>query len=129
MRYSRQRELILTYVQNCDDHPTADMVYKRVRKIIPNISLGTVYRNLNQLCELNLIRKIVFPNKIDRFDKVHHDHGHIYCSNCGRVEDIGKELLVSAYDEIEDRTDFRILSHDVVFAGICDKCLGRKERL
>ena len=128
MKYSKQRELILTYVQNSTNHPTADMVYKKVQMAIPNISLGTVYRNLNQLCEANLIRKISVPNKIDRFDKLYQDHCHIYCNSCGKIEDISKDLLVSAYDTITKKTDYKILSHDIVFVGICHDCLKGKER-
>ncbi|NLM63510.1 MAG: transcriptional repressor [Mollicutes bacterium] len=126
MKYSKQRELILTYVQNTKTHPTAEMVYNNVRQKIPNISLGTVYRNLNQLCEYNLIRKISTPNKIDRFDNVYDNHGHLYCHECGKVEDISEEIISSVCDFIADKTNYDIISHDVILVGICRNCKKKR---
>lgn len=126
MKYSKQRDLILTYVQNSKSHPTAEMVYSDIKKEIPNISLGTVYRNLNQLCEHNLLRKIVVPNKVDRFDNVYHHHGHLYCNECGRIEDINQELLEKACKLVEQTSNYQIISNDMVFVGICYECQKRK---
>ena len=77
MKYSKQREQILSIISNSYDHPTAYMVYEQVKKDIPNISLGTVYRNLNSLCENKQIRRLAIPNDNDRFDKVD-SHCHLY---------------------------------------------------
>ncbi len=126
MKYSKQRDLILTYVQSTKEHPTAEMVYNHVKKEIPNISLGTVYRNLNQLCENNLLRKIVVPNKIDHFDNVYHNHGHLYCNSCGKIGDISEEILISACNKVAEITEYKIISHDMVFVGICRECQERK---
>ena len=91
MRYSIQRQLILDYVLNSCEHPTAEMIYRDLKKEIPNLSLGTVYRNLNLLVERNLIKKIVVPNNVDRFDKTLIDHDHMNCIKCGRMLDISTD--------------------------------------
>lgn len=122
MKYSKQRELILNYVINSREHPTADMVYKSVKQEIPNISLGTVYRNLNQLSDMNLIRKVTLPNKITRFDQAYSEHCHLYCNNCGLVMDIDKEIMDKTCNMVSNLTDCEIISHDIVFVGICHKC-------
>lgn len=128
MKYSKQRELILNYVLNSYEHPTADMVYKAVQKDMPNISLGTVYRNLNQLCESNLIRRIILPNKIDRFDKIYQEHCHLYCNNCEEIIDINKDLMLPISDKIKKLTNYEIISHNIVFIGICFECQKEKGR-
>ena len=68
LKYSRQRECIREFVQNCHEHPTADTVYAGIKEEFPNISLGTVYRNLSLLVELGEIAKISTGNGPDRFD-------------------------------------------------------------
>ena len=83
MKYSRQRELILETVRRSDDHPTADTIYARVRAQDPKVSLGTVYRNLNLLCENGQLLKVPIPGSSDRFDHTLGDHAHAYCTQCG----------------------------------------------
>ncbi len=126
MKYSKQRELILNYVLNSHEHPTADKVYKTVKKELPNISLGTIYRNLNQLSESNLIRRIALPNKVDRFDKEQPEHCHLYCNGCGEVVDLNKDLMKSTSNMISKMTDYKMILHNMVFIGICPNC--QKER-
>lgn len=88
MKYSRQRELILDVVRHSDDHPTADTIYARVRAQDPKVSLGTVYRNLNLLCENGRLLKVPIPGASDRFDHTLVDHAHAYCTQCGSVTDV-----------------------------------------
>ena len=91
MKYSKQRNIILEIVNSSYNHPTADMIYKEVQKQIPNISLGTVYRNLNQLVEHGYIKKISIPNESERFDKTLQEHIHFICLSCKKVEDLSIE--------------------------------------
>ena len=128
MKYSRQRELILNYVQLSDEHPTADMVYLNIRKELSNISLGTVYRNLNKLCEVNLIKKITMPNNSDRFDKTVTNHCHMYCNNCNMVYDIFASVLDNLNNVIEKETGNKVKSHEIVLTGICKDCSEKLER-
>ena len=84
LKYSRQREAIKSFLMTRKDHPTADVVYENVRKEFPNISLGTVYRNLNTLVELNYIQKIKSTDNIDRYDKIL-NHSHFICIKCNII--------------------------------------------
>ncbi len=127
MKYSKQREQILNIINNSYDHPTAYMIYEKVRKDIPNISLGTVYRNLNSLCENKQIRKLAIPNDNDRFDKVD-SHCHLYCIKCHNVVDLSDDLLIEFDKIIQKNLDFEVLSNDLVFLGICHDCKEGKEK-
>ena len=127
MRNSKQRDTILKIVMESNDHPTADMVYARARAHINNISLGTVYRNLNTLSEKGIIRKISMPNHCDRFDKTVHEHFHIYCIKCDKLEDVNYSIKNTVYKKIEQEQNYKILSCDLVFEGICNDCIEGNE--
>lgn len=122
MKYSKQRDAILENVLSRCDHPTADMVYEEVRKELPNISLGTVYRNLNMLVEIGKIRKIIMPGVSDRFDKTLESHYHLYCKNCNVIDDVILPNITEIDKLVEKHTGHKIVSHDIVFTGICKKC-------
>lgn len=122
MKYSKQRDIILKTVENSFEHPTADMVYELVKKEIPNISLGTVYRNLNVLVENGNIKKIIMPNSSDRFDKTVFNHYHLFCNNCNKIYDIDYKYVSNINDIIEKETKHKVISHDIVFLGICKHC-------
>ena len=96
MKYSRQRESILNALNEKLDHPTAEMVYNCVKQEQPNISLGTVYRNLNQLVEQGTLRRIATPVSGDRFDIRVDPHAHLLCTCCGRVLDLEDTLIFRA---------------------------------
>ena len=123
MNYSYQREKIAEFVLNSYNHPTAEEVYENVRKELPNISLGTVYRNLNQLSEKSKIKKISMPNHCDRFDKTLIEHFHIYCIKCDKLEDVDYDINDNIYRNIEKDKNYKILSCNLVFEGICNDCI------
>ena len=87
LRYSKQRESIKNYLCGREDHPTADMIYTSIREEYPNISLGTIYRNLSLLVEIGEIQKIT-TDGADRFDARVTPHNHFVCRRCGRVMDM-----------------------------------------
>ena len=116
MNYSKQREIILDYINNCCLHPTADMVYEEVKKKLPRLSFSTVYRNLNQLVEQNKIKKISLDNEKYIYDNVKKDHAHFYCIKCGVLEDV--ELS----NNIKLNINYEINSIELVVKGICNKC-------
>ena len=91
LKYSRQRESIKACLMSRKDHPTADALYTSIREQFPNISLGTVYRNLNLLVELGEIRKLSCGDGTDHFDYDTSPHYHYVCRQCGRVMDIPME--------------------------------------
>ena len=93
MKNSRQRNAILECVMSHHDHPTADIIYQELRESFPNISLGTVYRNLSLLTSLGKIMKITCENHADRFDGQTIPHAHFQCKSCGCLQDIHSNLL------------------------------------
>ena len=120
-RYSRQRETILQIVQSTLVHPNADWVYKEPRKLIPNISLGTVYRNLNQLVESGQILKLKDEAMV-RYDGNTGQHDHFRCSKCGKWYDV--ELIdQSIFKSFAEKHDFRIESFNLELEGTCKSCL------
>ena len=126
MRYSKQKEEILKAVINTSSHPDATYIYNKVREEIPNISLGTVYRNLNALVDTGMIRKIMLDDGNIRFDKTLNTHNHIKCIKCGKVEDIGILLNSNDIKKIEKQTGFKITDGSFNINGVCENCL--KER-
>lgn len=126
MKYSRQRELIHHTVLQNAIHPTADMVYTMVRAIEPNISLGTVYRNLNLLSDQGLLKKISVPNASDHFDGRVDDHNHILCEKCGQVFDIDLGDMSILDEKINKESDFVITGYEVLLTGICPECQAKE---
>lgn len=122
MRNSKQRDTILKIVRESDDHPTADMVYSRARISISNISLGTVYRNLNLLSEQGLIKKFKIVGDNERFDKTIVMHSHFVCSHCGKVIDIMDENIREFINELSEKTDSLIERYEVSLLGMCSHC-------
>ncbi len=126
MKYSRQRELIHHTVLQNAIHPTADMVYTMVRAKEPNISLGTVYRNLNLLSDQGLLKKISVPNASDHFDGRVDDHNHILCEKCGQVFDIDLGDMSILDEKINKESDFIITGYEVLLTGICPECQAKE---
>ena len=124
LKYSRQRESIKASLMNRKDHPTADAVYASIREEFPNISLGTVYRNLSLLSETGQILKLNMRDSADRFDGRITPHDHFVCERCHCVEDIflddNEEITIAA----QKKFDGKIRSHTTTFYGICKKCLA-----
>ena len=125
LKYSRQREAIKEFLQGREDHPSADLIYQEMRKQFPNISLGTVYRNLSLLSELGEIRRITSDGS-DRYDARMMDHSHFICKNCGAVIDVIREFHVLAKDMDKNWENGQSDDCQVLFFGICKKC--RKEK-
>lgn len=122
MNYSRQRELITRYVKSVTSHPPAEEVYNEVKKEEPNISLGTVYRNLCKLAYDGQILRIKMANTKDRFDGNTNHHYHAKCVKCGKIIDIFIDYLSYIDSDVEKKTDIKILSHDIIFNTICKDC-------
>ena len=87
-KYSRQREAIISFLKTRKDHPTAEVIYNNLRITYPNISLGTVYRNLNLLSENGTILKISLEDDSAHFDGFTHQHLHFFCNKCRSLKDI-----------------------------------------
>lgn len=125
LKYSRQRESIKEYLRNTLEHPTADSVYMHVKKEYPNISLGTVYRNLNLLAELGEVVKITAPDGADRFDGNPQPHYHFFCNACGRVLDLDMESIDHINEIAGKNFDGCIEAHVTTFFGRCGDCIKK----
>ncbi len=122
MRNTMQRDTVFNVVEASCDHPTAESVYLRCREIMPEISLGTVYRNLKVLVELGKIREVSILNAGDRYDKTLGLHAHFRCKHCGCVLDVSAKDLDALEKSVEESTGYQIDATEVLFVGLCDKC-------
>ena len=122
LKYSRQRESIKTCLMNRTDHPTADAIYLSIREEFPNISLGTVYRNLNLLAEEGEILRLTCGDGSDRFDGNPAPHYHFLCNDCGRVIDLPLEPLDHINILANAGFEGAIEGHTVLFHGKCHRC-------
>lgn len=125
IKYSRQRECIKQFLVGRYDHPTAETVYLNVKKEFPNISLGTVYRNLSLLAELGEIQKISTGIGPDRFDGNPAPHYHFFCSQCGSVIDLEMEGIDHINIIAGSQFDGEISGHITYFYGKCKDCLKK----
>ena len=123
MRLTSQRQVILEELKKVTSHPTANEVYDMVRKRLPRIGLGTVYRNLDLLAERGIINKLEVGGEQKRFDGDTSPHYHIRCIRCNRVEDIFIERDKKLEKKAATCCNYKILDHHVQFSGICSKCL------
>ena len=123
MRRTNQKDLILKIINNSCTHPTANEIYEQARKEISNISLGTVYRILNNLIEKSEIRTIQSIDNIHRYDNVNWKHDHFICIKCGTVDDIEK----MNNKEIKMINNNKVLDCDITYKGICNKCQEKME--
>lgn len=126
MRNTAQRDTVLRVVEESCDHPSAETIYTRCREIMPEISLGTVYRNLKVLVELGKIREVSILNAGDRYDKTVGLHAHFRCKSCGAVLDVPAKDLDRLENAVESMTGYQIDGTEVLFVGLCDRCKNER---
>jgi len=131
MRLTTQRQIILEELAKVKTHPTASELYDMVRKRLPRIGLGTVYRNLELMAENGMILKLEVGGTQKRFDATTDTHYHIRCSNCGKVDDIDTPVMDELVREAAASSSYQVLGHHVEFSGICPGCQkgGRNKHL
>lgn len=127
LKYSRQREAIKNFLMTRTDHPTADMIYMHIKHQFPNISLGTVYRNLSLLSSLGEISKISCGDGSVHFDPVSTPHYHFFCNGCGCVQDIDMDVAENLNEIATQNFPGEIYSHSIIFYGKCAKCSSSKK--
>ena len=125
-KYSRQRETLLEILRDTKCHPNADWLYEKVRGEIPNISLGTVYRNLSKLSSEGTIRKIEVGSGGVHFDADISPHAHLVCEKCERILDIYTDYTEMLRCDAEQKTRARVSNCSVLFDGLCEDCAGEK---
>ena len=124
-RRSKQRDQILELLRSTGIHPTASWIYDNLKNEFPDLSMGTVYRNLNILIEQGLVKKIDFGSTFDRFDANIGPHYHFICENCGSIIDLELPIDDELNEMINNFTNFKANRHRIEFFGLCDSCLNR----
>ncbi|MEE4166407.1 MAG: transcriptional repressor [Desulfocapsaceae bacterium] len=128
MRLTTQRQIILEELSKVKSHPTASEVYDMVRKRLPRIGLGTVYRNLELMAESGVILKLEVGGTQKRFDATTDLHYHIRCVDCGRVDDIELPVQQEINKIASENTSYQVLNHHIEFSGICEQCSSAAEQ-
>jgi Fur family ferric uptake transcriptional regulator len=122
LRMTAQRRIILEELRKVLTHPTAGEIYEIVRKRLPRISLGTVYRNLEILSEIGMIQKLETAGTQKRFDGIVENHYHVRCIRCGRVDDVLADSIPMINEALAEASDYEILWHRLEFVGLCPQC-------
>ena len=129
MNYSKQREKILDVLTQNAVHPTAETLLEFLKKESSNVGITTLYRNLNQLAEAGLIKKIDGLEPSAHFDHNTFEHYHFICEKCKRVFDVPAGVAPNLEKNTQEAMGFEVKSHDIVFHGICSDCKKRKENV
>ena len=122
LRLTRQRSIILRELKKLKTHPSADEIYEIVRKEIPRISLGTVYRNLEILSDIGKIQKLELGGTVKRFDGNTDNHYHIRCIRCNKIVDAPANVIRNIEKKLDGTCGFKILGHRLEFFGLCADC-------
>lgn len=121
---SQKRNAIYEVLKNTKTHPTAEWVYMQVKPTIPNISLGTVYRNINQFKDEGKLISVGVVNGQERFDADISPHTHFVCNKCGCVIDIAKLLEEKEItDDIFNKFGAKVIETNIVYKGYCQNCV------
>ncbi|MFP3156139.1 transcriptional repressor [Lachnospiraceae bacterium ZAX-1] len=129
LKFSRQRECIKNFLSLRKDHPTAETVYLAIREEFPNISLGTVYRNLSLLSQLGQIAKVPTNGGADRFDSNIIPHYHFFCTECECVMDLEMEGIDHINLLANHAFDGHVEGHITQFYGICPTCFAKSKKV
>lgn len=127
-KYSRQREALRRVLVSTDTHPTAEWLYERLREEIPNISLGTVYRNLSLLVETGEAIRLDVGDGADHYDGRKAFHDHFSCRVCGRIYDLETAGRSRLMREASRLVDGEIDGYSLVFYGTCTNCVNSRPR-
>lgn len=122
MKYSKQREALLTLLRSTHSHPSADWLYENLRNEFPNISLGTVYRNLAVLANSGEIVKIQTSSNKEHFDGFINKHHHFVCRRCDKIIDVSIDGIEKAEKQAAEKLQADVEDSSLVFYGICKEC-------
>lgn len=121
-RKSRQRERILELIKDDPYHPTAQWIYDTLKKEIPSLSLGNVYRNIKILVEDGSIISREFGNSIEHFDAITGMHYHFICEKCKNITDFSLPVQDIILEKARESSGHLITGHTIQFYGICENC-------
>jgi Fur family transcriptional regulator, peroxide stress response regulator len=124
-RRSAQRERILALLRSTDAHPTANWLFGKLKKEFPNLSIGTIYRNIGILVQQGLIGRIAFGSTFDRLDANVTEHYHFICETCGAIIDLKLPVERGLNRQVPAAEGYEVRRHTVEFYGQCPKCAGK----
>ena len=126
-RYSKKREAILSARRGTKSHPSAEWVYQTLKPTHPDLSLGTVYRNLALFRQQGVIQSVGVVNGQERFDADTSLHHHFVCERCGSVLDLDfRQEQEDSWDQaVSEQYGFKTLRHELIFYGICKTCQNK----
>lgn len=124
-KYSRKREAIYNAICSSHSHPAAGTIYAQLKPEFPDLSLGTVYRNLSLFVNEGTIRCVCVVDGNERFDGDTSDHPHFVCNCCGCVSDLADDRLLMDTAAVESRNGITVSRIDLVFYGVCADCTNR----
>ena len=128
-RHSKKREAILKAIQSTDCHPSAEWVYQTLKPEHPDLSLGTVYRNLVFFQQQGIIKSVGVVNGQERFDRTVASHSHFVCSHCNAVIDLhGLNTVQDLEDTVKQQYEFDVQRHELIFFGTCKSCMQHKTK-
>lgn len=129
-RYSKKREAILTAIRGTQCHPSAEWVYQTLKPEHPDLSLGTVYRNLSLFQQQGMIQSVGVVNGQERFDGVITPHSHFVCNSCGAVQDLHQTKLEAGMDRaVSEQYGLAVERHELTFYGHCQTCMQKNNTL
>lgn len=132
MRQTKQKDIIMQALHDIPGHPTAEMLYAELKRDHPNLSLATVYRNLNQFAKDGIVLKLEFPSEPARFDIHAYEHPHAICRECGSIFDVPADTLtpVTSYiaQVIREDLDFDVEGLEIHANGVCASCRSEQNR-
>ena len=121
-RQTKQREAILRLLRSARSHYTADQIYDEVRKEVPNISKGTVYRNLKVQQQMGLVSELSLNGSLSRYEAKRENHYHFRCKHCGKAFDLDEPVNHELNQKIARKTGFQVTHHQTEFCGLCKDC-------
>jgi len=130
VRYSKKREAILTAIQGTSCHPSAEWLYHRLKPQHPDLSLGTVYRNLAFFQERGLVQSVGVVRGQERFDGVTVPHSHFICSCCGTVLDLPDIRPEAGLEQtVSSQYGFAVQHCELTFYGLCTSCQPKNQNV
>ena len=122
-KHFRKRDAILTCLRQTTEHPSAEWVFSQLKQEIPDLSLGTVYRNLSLFKEQGLITSLGTVKGVERFDANTDPHVHYICTGCGRVLDLPEIRVPEELNQAAaTNSGGQVTGCQLTFTGVCGHC-------
>ena len=124
-RITPQRTAIVDYLLKTEDHPSAELIHKVVRKRYPMVSLSTIYKTLDLLKEKRLVNEIEVDGEA-RFDAHTDEHINVVCMSCGKIEDVDEGMLKDIQNRVAKKSKYLILKSSFELLGYCSSCKSKR---